>query len=734
MSERWGIDLSMSAVRLMRRDGGHWQEIASEPLDGDDLDARLQKLAAQANAPDSVDIFLPRDQILYTDVKVTSEDSASADIDAAMEGRTPYALADLEIDWELTDDGIAKIAAIARKTLDEAETFASQLGFSARHFSALAEAEDFPRMPDFGLGKAEIAAPAPNRTPETVAFATQRTDPPSEEHPSRQEAEGEAPQAPDGPVVRVDDPEPVMQVVAERPEPLDPGPALPRDGASPRIRTDMALPTEGGTAAASLAPEENTKYGRDPLSATHRSRIIGYGLAAVLTIAIGIVVWSILPDSIETGETQPTLAEPTPPDSQQPPILAAEAPATPSAPGIETTPELPANVQGVVRSSVVTPAQADVRTGALPATPDPVGALPESADAPPPILALEGGPDGPGVDIVLRTPPRTWPGSVSLPALASLSPDPPGEPGIAPPVFLPEPVIAESVPEIPEITAPSDDDGSEVALAALPDPASAPVDIPAEAPEVAALPPADTTPDPESATQIDAAGPAEPAIEPLPAPTALAQSLTATRTRARPDNFVAEIERQQFGGRTRAELSDVRPASRPESAQRVAEAERGSTAPSVLAVETTLAPRARPVDIDAIIANVQLAQRQAELAALEAPDTSDAVRSALADTDLEPEDEPTTNPRNSPRLAIPSDANVARRATIEDAIRLNRINLVGVYGLPSDRRALVRLPSGRYVKVKVGDKIDGGTVAAIGDNVLQYRKGGRTVQLELPKG
>ena len=71
---------------------------------------------------------------------------------------------------------------------------------------------------------------------------------------------------------------------------------------------------------------------------------------------------------------------------------------------------------------------------------------------------------------------------------------------------------------------------------------------------------------------------------------------------------------------------------------------------------------------------------------------------------------------------------------MENAIKLNRVNLVGVYGVPSDRRALVRLKSGRYVKVKVGDKVDGGVVAQITDTQLHYKKGSRLLTLSLPQG
>ena len=87
-------------------------------------------------------------------------------------------------------------------------------------------------------------------------------------------------------------------------------------------------------------------------------------------------------------------------------------------------------------------------------------------------------------------------------------------------------------------------------------------------------------------------------------------------------------------------------------------------------------------------------------------------------------------PTSAPQ--IPTRASVARQATIENAISLRQVNLIGVYGSPSDRRALVRLSNGRYVKVAVGDRVDGGQVAAIGDSSLQYVKSGRNVTLSLP--
>jgi type IV pilus biogenesis protein PilP len=81
--------------------------------------------------------------------------------------------------------------------------------------------------------------------------------------------------------------------------------------------------------------------------------------------------------------------------------------------------------------------------------------------------------------------------------------------------------------------------------------------------------------------------------------------------------------------------------------------------------------------------------------------------------------------------SIPTSASVARQATVRNAINLNRINLIGVYSSGSQRRALVRLSTGRYVKVKVGDRIDGGRVRSIDKDALTYTKNGRDISIEL---
>ncbi len=83
---------------------------------------------------------------------------------------------------------------------------------------------------------------------------------------------------------------------------------------------------------------------------------------------------------------------------------------------------------------------------------------------------------------------------------------------------------------------------------------------------------------------------------------------------------------------------------------------------------------------------------------------------------------------------VPSSPRVTKNATILNVLNLRRTNLIGVYGNSKSRRALVRLSNGKRQMVTVGDTIDGGKVAAIGESELRYIKGGKNITLKVPKG
>ncbi len=199
-----------------------------------------------------------------------------------------------------------------------------------------------------------------------------------------------------------------------------------------------------------------------------------------------------------------------------------------------------------------------------------------------------------------------------------------------------------------------------------------------------------------------------------PAPAAEApqvnEALGKRRPRLRPDTLVESRERAVLSGISRSELAAIRPVMRPKTAQEEAVAEEPEALATDQAVNRSLTPVGRPRNMAAIV-------KRADSAAAAAP-TEPVQTAAIAPRTVKP--------------AAPSSRGVAQSATVRNAINLKKISLIGVYGTPAARRALVRLPNGKYKKVKVGDRLDGGRVAAIGDSELRYTKSGRNLTLKMP--
>lgn len=206
---------------------------------------------------------------------------------------------------------------------------------------------------------------------------------------------------------------------------------------------------------------------------------------------------------------------------------------------------------------------------------------------------------------------------------------------------------------------------------------------------------------------LDAANAAFAGLRPLPRPALVLAAAAA----ARPAAVDLGAQGASLTAQNEATLA----------AAAVAEAEN----PSVVAISRR--PAARPRDLSrAVEAAVAAAVREPE---------PEAVASAAPAPDLNPEEQ---DEGDEPEVAsaapkIPTRASVAKQATFVNAINLSKTNLIGVYGTQSKRYALIRQSNGRYKKVKVGDRIDGGTIQAITDNEVRYQKGGKLVALRMPK-
>ena len=298
--------------------------------------------------------------------------------------------------------------------------------------------------------------------------------------------------------------------------------------------------------------------------------------------------------------------------------------------------------------------------------------------------------------------------------------------------------------------APQDGTGDEAARVTIDTPAPATTDV-AEAPSTA------TVPD-EGGTQASSEGDVLAALEEATAPAAAQDSPVAVvqgapprRPSLRPEALVpAQVQPMP------AWLEARRPPLRPEDLAPPADLADAATEEEEIA-ETAEALEAPAADINAITAALAAAaepspfmNRTARAVGLiRRPDARPRdMAQIVARASAQPARRQTEGvvqrpaPAPAPAASAPATArpvgappaSVARAATQDNAINLRQMNLIGVYGRPNARRALVRLGNGRYVKVEVGSALDGGRVTAIGDNALNFVKGGRTYALQLPTG
>lgn len=300
------------------------------------------------------------------------------------------------------------------------------------------------------------------------------------------------------------------------------------------------------------------------------------------------------------------------------------------------------------------------------------------------------------------------------------------------------------------------------------------------------------------APQTPAATPeAAPEATPTPAETTEALDPAATfgadpglagfRPKARPEGLAPAIQLNDAAPETAPaivndnRLAGKRPLARPEtvllageaaraaaaaaSASLAAQAEQASAATSPMAIAISRRPAPRPQDLSraveaAVAAAIRTPEPQPEPEAPPAPEpeqlASLASLKAVAPKPkpAEPEAEPTAkSPSKSagrgrdgnieadeePEVEASApvgkqSGSVAKQATFKNALALDKTALIGVYGSPSKRYAMIRTSSGRYKKVKVGDSIDGGRIQAITASEVRYQKGSRLMTLSLPKG
>ncbi len=246
----------------------------------------------------------------------------------------------------------------------------------------------------------------------------------------------------------------------------------------------------------------------------------------------------------------------------------------------------------------------------------------------------------------------------------------------------------------------------------------------------------------------------------VPEPTVIVSdpALADARPRSRPANLVVPDDDAALPGDQPVRAASPRPRTRPETVLAAGEEARRASEAASLAAASAAAGSAAEAAILAIAADPELAATPSgsrlavSVSRIPAPrprNLERAVAAALAAATRAPDPAPEPEPTEvaaapvapeadaEPEVEIaasqaPTSGSVADRATFVNALTLSRVNLIGVYGSQSDRYALIRQGNGRYKRVEVGDRIDGGTVAAITANEVRYQKGGRLIALQMP--
>jgi type IV pilus biogenesis protein PilP len=132
------------------------------------------------------------------------------------------------------------------------------------------------------------------------------------------------------------------------------------------------------------------------------------------------------------------------------------------------------------------------------------------------------------------------------------------------------------------------------------------------------------------------------------------------------------------------------------------------------AVNETIRPRSRPKNLSRTVARATKNSETVQTSAL--------ISSTPADT-----------ANGTSNANSPTPANIQKGATERSRLSKKHISLIGVFGKPSDRQALLRMPSGRFVKVKPGQNVGGWKVSAIGESSVRIIKGNRNQVLRMPK-
>ena len=679
-SPRFALSLSFEGIGLEEYAKGASSKIAEAILDRDDFDQRMSELSRKAEAMSGdglrVALILPNEQIKF--VSIACPDDAdpitiNEHILRTLDGATPYSVDELRFDHHLAD-GVLYVAAVALETLNEAEEFAKNYGFSPLACIARTDADTFPTEVFFGLKGAPLGS-MPRLSTQEPEAEIEESAPPVIAFAQRDTPE-------DTTIIASTAPLPVEARLSLTPEPASPT-AKPISATNDAI---IAKQSELGAKIAARIAENNAGQSwRAP------------ALLLLLIALIGGATWAYLQQEPEIAQPEIELLAP---EVQQTAGTPDPTPAAPSpTPETKEVPRAPLTAMAPPSPDVISPVETES------AVLDPEGEEElEFADQGP-------APSSNYADLVLPflTDPDVIPNdSLERIYIASgvwaLEPNAPTLPNQ---VTLGDLYVASIDPSFEQQDA--------IALGSIQNPF---------ADQIFLSPP---SPAPEGTVFVlDDRGLVTPTSEGTLSPDGhrVFAGLPDFRLPERPNLIEEPAPVAVRLTNTGLPINELKPRLPPSAEEE----------PVIISAAAGIRPRLRPDDLatpaaiaEAIASAQASARTSSVMPRLRPKDLKIPVQTALTPaTRNRPSDETVTRQNSS--------SFVAAEATLKDAINLRKINVIGIYGSGSKRRALVRMTTGRRVMVEVGDRLDGGRVAAISDSELRYVKGGRNVVLKIPKG
>ena len=697
------LHLSSDSIALdQRSEAGAWVRLGAVNSDNPKLAqafAHLKTLARpEGTDPFDVLIVLPSDQVKTLQLEVS--DMTSADVNATLEGQTPYDTAELCIDWCNIPKGTA-VAAVARDTLVEAKDFAKSFDFNAVGFVAL---------PDESWGN-QFAVFNPDKAPSELRA---RPMPPyiSTEYL-------EVPSVPEPETVKPTAPVKKITYMSDQLKKLAPSPPIqPLPGPSPSANSAQLAATPSGSdilsdkiprlgaakpsaaATTTAAPDMTASLSEDPTT-TLLAKELQSELPSSCRIPNKLQVFMATVPKRRAAKKKQTRQAKMPINT------------------LETDVGGKPQFLGLILTTLLLIFMLTVAVWATTAGRDTVARWFEFGESGTEMIAdlsamktdaaLEASQEASnaqrGTRVTISPVPTVMVQELPPDRVTALAADIP----TASPEEFPGPrdqIAGRKFVSDPKPIIPAEQSFSDTGVWTVP-PISPFTDTNTEAIDANV---AETLLDPQirqvDAQDLSATLAQEPdSVSTLPEPSGLPPLISANfdlsaeeHPKARPAAVGMDVKNVALIEISQDELALFRPTIRPPPAQVPPGVELFANVQSVV---ISLRPEMRPKGV--------------ELAILASP----ATVANLAEVQV-------------PTAA--SSKSVIQAATVKNVLNLRDINLIGITGTKRNPNALIRLANGKVLKVKVGDRLNGGRVTQIGTATLTYAVSGRAIILDMPRG